>query len=167
MPVGDSLRTSETKGWLRAWRGRASWGVTIGACVWALYMLMGPSGCASAPKPLFPALESPACWPPAPDVAHIFYVGQLSTDRDLKPGRSGTQAVGEFFFGQNAERAMVTPYAVVTHDMRSARRVGNHVFMLHNKRIHASGPPEEIFASQDPIVRQFIDGVADEKETIL
>ncbi len=56
---------------------------------------------------------------------------------------------------------------VVTHDMRSARRVGNHVFMLHNKRIHASGPPEEIFASQDPIVRQFIDGVADEKEIIL
>jgi len=56
---------------------------------------------------------------------------------------------------------------VVTHDMRSARRVGNHVFMLHNKRIYASGPPEEIFASQDPIVRQFIDGVADEKETIL
>ena len=56
---------------------------------------------------------------------------------------------------------------VVTHDMRSARRVGNHVFMLHNKRVYASGPPEEIFASQDPIVRQFIDGVADEKEIIL
>ena len=56
---------------------------------------------------------------------------------------------------------------VVTHDMRSARRVGNHVFMLHNKRIYASGAPEDIFASQDPIVRQFIDGVADEKEIIL
>ena len=56
---------------------------------------------------------------------------------------------------------------VVTHDMRSARRVGNHVFMLHNKRVYASGTPEAIFASQDPIVRQFIDGVADEKEIIL
>ena len=56
---------------------------------------------------------------------------------------------------------------VVTHDMRSARRVGNHVYMLHEKRIYASGTPEEIFASRDPIVRQFIDGVADEKEIIL
>jgi len=52
---------------------------------------------------------------------------------------------------------------VVTHDMRSARRVGNHVFMLHNKQIHAHGTPEEIFASTDAIVRQFIDGVADPK----
>jgi len=56
---------------------------------------------------------------------------------------------------------------VVTHDMRSARRVGNHVFMLHEKKIYASGTPEEIFNSPDPIVRQFIDGVADAKETIL
>jgi phospholipid/cholesterol/gamma-HCH transport system ATP-binding protein len=53
---------------------------------------------------------------------------------------------------------------VVTHDMRSARRVGNHVFLLHNKQIYAHGPPEELFASQDAIVRQFIDGVADAKE---
>jgi phospholipid/cholesterol/gamma-HCH transport system ATP-binding protein len=56
---------------------------------------------------------------------------------------------------------------VVTHDMRSARRVGNHVFMLHDKKIYAHGPPEELFASQNPIVRQFIDGVADPKETTL
>lgn len=50
---------------------------------------------------------------------------------------------------------------VVTHDMRSARRVGNLVFMLHDKQIYAHGPPEELFTSQDAIVRQFIDGVAD------
>jgi phospholipid/cholesterol/gamma-HCH transport system ATP-binding protein len=55
---------------------------------------------------------------------------------------------------------------VVTHDMRSARRVGNHVFMLHEKKIYAHGPPEELFASQDAIVRQFIDGVADPQEII-
>jgi phospholipid/cholesterol/gamma-HCH transport system ATP-binding protein len=53
---------------------------------------------------------------------------------------------------------------VVTHDMRSARRVGNHVFMLHNKRMYAHGTPEELFASRDAVVRQFIDGVADPKE---
>ena len=52
---------------------------------------------------------------------------------------------------------------VVTHDMRSARRVGNHVLMLHEKKLYANCTPENLFASQDPVVRQFIDGVADEK----
>ena len=58
------------------------------------------------------------------------------------------------------ERLKVTSI-VVTHDMRSARRVGNHVMLLHEEKMYAHGTPEEIFASQDPIVRQFIDGVAD------
>jgi phospholipid/cholesterol/gamma-HCH transport system ATP-binding protein len=51
---------------------------------------------------------------------------------------------------------------VVTHDMRSARRVGNHVLMLHDKKIYANCTPEKLFASTDPVVRQFVDGVADE-----
>jgi phospholipid/cholesterol/gamma-HCH transport system ATP-binding protein len=56
---------------------------------------------------------------------------------------------------------------VVTHDMRSARRVGNHVLMLHRKKIYANAAPEEFFASSDPVIRQFVDGVADAKEHIL
>jgi len=63
------------------------------------------------------------------------------------------------------DRLKVTS-VVVTHDMRSARRVGHQVFLLHEKKIYASGPPEEFFASADPVVRQFVDGVADTKENI-
>jgi len=50
---------------------------------------------------------------------------------------------------------------VVTHDMRTARRVGNRVLMLHAKKLYANAAPEEFFASQDPVVRQFVDGIAD------
>jgi phospholipid/cholesterol/gamma-HCH transport system ATP-binding protein len=50
---------------------------------------------------------------------------------------------------------------VVTHDMRTARRVSQRVLMMHDSKIYASGTPDELFASQDPVVRQFIDGVAD------
>lgn len=50
---------------------------------------------------------------------------------------------------------------VVTHDMRSARRVGHRIVMLHNKKIYANGTPEDIFGSSDPVVQQFINGVAD------
>ncbi|MEJ0089018.1 MAG: ABC transporter ATP-binding protein [Limisphaerales bacterium] len=56
---------------------------------------------------------------------------------------------------------------VVTHDMRSARRVGNHVLMLHDKSIYANCTPESLFASPDPIIRQFVDGVADAKECLI
>ena len=53
---------------------------------------------------------------------------------------------------------------VVTHDMRSARRVGNRVLMLHEKKLYANAAPQEFFESRDPIVRQFVDGVADPME---
>ena len=58
------------------------------------------------------------------------------------------------------ERLKITT-VVVTHDMRTARRVGHRIAMLHNKRIYVTGTPGDIFASPDPVVRQFIDGVAD------
>jgi phospholipid/cholesterol/gamma-HCH transport system ATP-binding protein len=61
------------------------------------------------------------------------------------------------------ERFEVTSL-VVTHDMRSARRVGQRLFMLHRGRIHAQGSPEEMFSSADPVVRHFVEGVADAKE---
>ena len=53
---------------------------------------------------------------------------------------------------------------VVTHDMRSTRRLGQRILMLHDQRIYAAGTPDEIFNSQDPVVRRFIEGVSDPKE---
>ncbi len=55
---------------------------------------------------------------------------------------------------------------VVTHDMRSARRVGTHIIMLHERRVHANGTPEEVFHSPDPVVQQFIQGVSNPKEVV-
>jgi len=60
------------------------------------------------------------------------------------------------------DRLRVTT-VVVTHDMRTARRVGQRLLMLHDKTIYATGTPEDIFGSQDPVVKQFIDGVSDER----
>ncbi len=49
----------------------------------------------------------------------------------------------------------------VTHDMRSAYHIADRIAMLHEGRIHAVGTPEEIQATQDPAVRQFIEGSAE------
>jgi len=48
--------------------------------------------------------------------------------------------------------------------MRSARRLGQRILMLHDQRIYAAGTPDEIFQSKDPVVRQFVEGVSDVKE---
>jgi phospholipid/cholesterol/gamma-HCH transport system ATP-binding protein len=61
------------------------------------------------------------------------------------------------------DRLQVTT-VVVTHDMRTARRVGQRVLMLHEGRIYAAAAAGDFFASRDPVVRQFVDGVADAKE---
>ena len=61
-----------------------------------------------------------------------------------------------------AEKLNVTS-VVVTHDMRSTRRVGKRILMLHKGKIHVTGTPEEIFSSEDPIVHRFVNGIADPK----
>ncbi len=60
------------------------------------------------------------------------------------------------------EQLKVTSIAV-THDMKSARTIGNRIVMLHEGRIHADAPTEEIFASTDPILYNFVNGIATER----
>ena len=47
---------------------------------------------------------------------------------------------------------------VVTHDMRSAFAVGDRIAMLHEGAIRQVGTVAEIQATEDPVVRQFIEG---------
>jgi len=61
------------------------------------------------------------------------------------------------------ERLKVTSI-VVTHDMRSARRVAGRILMLHAGKIYADGTPDEIFESKDPIVHRFVNGISEAKE---
>ncbi|MFH1247819.1 MAG: ABC transporter ATP-binding protein [Candidatus Omnitrophota bacterium] len=49
---------------------------------------------------------------------------------------------------------------VVTHDMKSAYKVADQVAMLYNGKIIAFGTPLEIQESADPVVHQFINGLA-------
>ena len=53
---------------------------------------------------------------------------------------------------------------VVTHDMASAFKVADRIVMLHEGKIIFVGTPEEIKATEDPIVRRFVLGEADERE---
>jgi phospholipid/cholesterol/gamma-HCH transport system ATP-binding protein len=49
-------------------------------------------------------------------------------------------------------------YVVITHDIMSARRVGEHISVLWKGKVVESGPAAELFASENPFVRQFLSG---------
>jgi phospholipid/cholesterol/gamma-HCH transport system ATP-binding protein len=47
---------------------------------------------------------------------------------------------------------------VVTHDLRSAYTVGDRIAMLYDGRIRQVGTVAQIQQTEDPVVRQFIEG---------
>jgi len=63
------------------------------------------------------------------------------------------------------DRFKVTGVAV-THDMASAYKIADRIAMLHDGRIHTVGSPKEIQATTDPVVHQFITGVAEENKEV-
>jgi DNA-binding beta-propeller fold protein YncE len=70
------------------------------------------SGCASPAGPVFPPLTEARVFPPPPDAPRIRYVGSLSTEADLKAGKSALESFGEALFGKSSVRSMLSPYAI-------------------------------------------------------
>lgn len=56
---------------------------------------------------------------------------------------------------------------VVTHDMRSARRIGQRILMLYKSTIYINGTAEEVFSSTDPVVYRFVNGISDPTEELI
>jgi phospholipid/cholesterol/gamma-HCH transport system ATP-binding protein len=47
---------------------------------------------------------------------------------------------------------------VVTHDMKSAAHVADHIAYLHEGRIYFYGTPEELMRCDDAIIQDFLQG---------
>jgi phospholipid/cholesterol/gamma-HCH transport system ATP-binding protein len=52
-------------------------------------------------------------------------------------------------------------YVVITHDIASARRIGEYLAILWRGRIVEAGDRQSMFASDNPFVRQFLAGDPD------
>jgi phospholipid/cholesterol/gamma-HCH transport system ATP-binding protein len=52
-------------------------------------------------------------------------------------------------------------YIVVTHDIASARRIGEYIALLWRGRIVEAGDAAKMFSSENPFVRQFLSGSAE------
>jgi phospholipid/cholesterol/gamma-HCH transport system ATP-binding protein len=75
-------------------------------------------------------------------------------DSGLDPVR--TSLLNDLVLEMHAEHGGT--YIVVTHDIRSARKVSDYIGVLWGGRLVHYGPAEEAFASEDPFVRQFLAG---------
>jgi ABC-type transporter Mla maintaining outer membrane lipid asymmetry ATPase subunit MlaF len=51
--------------------------------------------------------------------------------------------------------------------MRSARRIGRRILMLHQGRIYADQSPDDIFKSTDPVIHRFVNGIYDPREPMV
>lgn len=50
---------------------------------------------------------------------------------------------------------------VISHDLPAITGIADRIHLLHEGRIWLAGSPKEFLESADPVVRQFIDGLAD------
>ena len=56
---------------------------------------------------------------------------------------------------------------VITHDMRSARRIGQRIIYLREGQVYLDATADEVFNSEDLLVSRFVNGEADLKEVEL
>lgn len=75
-------------------------------------LLCGTLGCAATPGPIFPELNPPLVWPPAPDTPRIQYIGELRGEASLKAPDRGWAAVQAVLTGPRAKVAFLRPSAV-------------------------------------------------------
>jgi len=56
---------------------------------------------------------------------------------------------------------------IITHDMRSARRIGQRIIYLRDGQVYLDATAEEVFNSEDLLVSRFVKGEADLKEGVM
>jgi len=55
---------------------------------------------------------------------------------------------------------------IVTHDMVSAKEVGDRIAFLHEGRIYCVDRPEAVLNSPDPLVHRFVNGISDPTDVV-
>ena len=61
----------------------------------------------------------------------------------------------------NMRERLNATIVTITHHMPSAEKIGDRVALLYGGKILHQGPPREFLSSDDPAVRQFVEGRAD------
>ena len=63
------------------------------------------------------------------------------------------------------QRRLGVTSIVVTHDMKTAFHCADHIAFIHEGRVHFSGTPDEMRASKDKEITDFIEGRSGDTDT--
>jgi DNA-binding beta-propeller fold protein YncE len=83
------------------------------AVIMSLSLLMMLTGCSRPHGHIFEPLEQALVWPKPPDIPRIQYVGQISTEDDLKREVTFGQGLKNLIFGREDVAVLVGPYSVI------------------------------------------------------
>lgn len=105
-------------------------------------------GCAAPKGPIFPPMDNPPVFPPAPESTRIRYVGALGSSADLKAGETGFQAFGRALFGRKPPKEMISPFALCTDGgnrlfIADTDAQAIHVFDLKTRKYAAWTPAKK------------------------
>src|SRR2546423_15295577 len=59
---------------------------------------------------------------------------------------------------RDTQRSTGATYLLTTHDMSAARKLADHVAVIHEGRTVTSGKADEVFGSSEPLARQLVTG---------
>lgn len=69
------------------------------------------------------------------------------------------------FLIRRLQRRLGVTSIVVTHDMKTAFHCADHIAFIHEGRVHFSGTPDEMRASKDKEITDFIEGRSGDTDT--
>lgn len=94
--------------------------VFYSGCFYGIVLLlcMFSQGCQSPRGELFEPLDKPLAWPGAPNPDRIRYVGQISTEEDLKREVSWGEGLANLIFGKKDIGILRNPYAIIADDQK-------------------------------------------------
>lgn len=81
-------------------------------CAPGLVLLLLCSGCGHRRGEVSFEPEALLVWPEPPETPRIRFLGEISTEADLKKQASWTEGLGELFFGKKEIGVLMAPYAV-------------------------------------------------------
>ena len=106
------------------------------------------SSCSSPAGRILEAGPAAPAWPAPPDPPRLRFLGEISTDKDLKPSKNFLESIGAGLFGEDAAQGMTSPMGVCTDGgskvfVADSNGLVVHVFDLDSRRYARWEPPEK------------------------
>jgi phospholipid/cholesterol/gamma-HCH transport system ATP-binding protein len=77
---------------------------------------------------------------------------------DFDSGLDGVRLALTCELLHDLQRRTGATFLLTTHHMESARKLADHAAVIHDGRIAAAGDADDVFASNEPLVRQLVSG---------